>query len=126
MRLQLLSPEFVVCRLKDGDAVHWQQPFTFFAKTDREISYVCPKSALPPNVLAVEEGWRGLRLGGVLDFSLIGVLAKIAGVLAAKEISIFVVSTFETDYIFVKKERFDEAVAALAEDGYEIQKEDCM
>ncbi len=123
MRLQLLPPEFVVCQLKDGAAIDWRQPFGFFAKTDTEISYVCPASAVPQSAFAVEEGWRGMRLGGTLDFSLIGVLAKIAAVLAAKEISIFVVSTFATDYIFVKKERFDEAVAALKENGYEMEEE---
>ncbi len=123
MQLQILTDEFVVCQLRNCDTVDWRQPFTFFARTDTEISYVCPASAVPRSAFAVEEGWRGMRLSGTLDFSLIGVLAKIAAVLAAKEISIFVISTFATDYIFVKKERFDDAVAALKEDGYEIELE---
>ena len=65
-----------------------------------------------------EDGWRGFRVAGTLDFSLIGILAKITAVLAEKKIGVFVVSTFDTDYIFVKKERFDEAREALVEAGY--------
>lgn len=121
MKLQLLSYDFVVCRLNDAENVDRNRPLTFFAKTDMETSYVCPVSDVPDDVQAREDGWRGMRVSGVLEFSLIGILAKISGVLAAKEISIFVISTFDTDYIFVKKDQLSKAVAALEEDGWEIE-----
>lgn len=120
MELELLPFNFTVCRLADSGCIDFNKAFTFYAKTEKEISYVCLEEEMPENVIAVEKGWRGLRVGGVLDFSLIGILAKIAVVLAAKEISIFVVSTYDTDYIFVKAEQIETAVAALKENGYEI------
>ena len=58
---------------------------------------------------------------GVLDFSLIGILSKISGVLADNKIGIFAVSTYNTDYILVKKENFDRAMQVLAEAGYEVE-----
>ena len=120
MKLELLPFDFNVCRLADSGDIDFNKAFTFYAKTEREISYVCPKEEMPENVIAVEKDWRCLRVDGILDFSLIGILAKIAAVLAAKEISIFVVSTYDTDYIFVKTAQLEAAVAALKENGYEI------
>lgn len=120
MELELLPFNFAVCRLADSGDLDFNKAFTFYAKTEKEISYVCPEEKTPQNVIAVEKGWRGMRVNDVLDFSLIGILAKIAAVLAAKQISIFVVSTYDTDYIFVKAKQLETAVAALKENGYEI------
>lgn len=66
------------------------------------------------------DGWRAFRLKGVLDFSLTGILAKIADLLAHREISIFAVSTYNTDYVLIKKEQFGRALSVLKEDGYSI------
>ena len=65
-------------------------------------------------------GWRGFRIEGVLDFSLVGILAGLSAILAARKIGIFTVSTYNTDYILVKNGDFERALAALEEAGYEV------
>ncbi|MFR1354504.1 MAG: ACT domain-containing protein, partial [[Clostridium] symbiosum] len=67
-----------------------------------------------------EDGWRGIRIQGVLDFSLVGILSKLSGILAENQIGIFAVSTFNTDYILVKAEDFERAIRVLATAGYAI------
>ncbi len=69
-----------------------------------------------------EDGWRALRVKGVLDFSLTGILAKISGILANAKIGIFAVSTYNTDYILMKKENFEKALNVLSDAGYDILK----
>ena len=71
-------------------------------------------------VLYSEDGWKAFRIEGVLDFSLTGILAKIANLLAERKIAIFAVSTFNTDYILVKEEYEMKALSRLAEAGYKI------
>ncbi|MBO6115435.1 MAG: ACT domain-containing protein, partial [Lachnospiraceae bacterium] len=66
-------------------------------------------------------GWRGFRIQGVLDFSLIGILSGISTILADNKIGIFAVSTYNTDYILVKEENFIKALEVLAKEGYEIK-----
>ena len=70
-----------------------------------------------------EDGWRGFRIEGVLDFSLVGILSKLSTILAENQIGIFAVSTFNTDYILVKEENFDRAMDVLAAAGYEVTEE---
>ena len=67
------------------------------------------------------DGWRGFRIQGILDFSLIGILAKLSGILAEHKIVIFAVSTYNTDYILVKEENFDRAMTVLADEGYTVE-----
>lgn len=67
-----------------------------------------------------EDGWRGIRIQGVLDFSLVGILSKLSGILAENQIGIFAVSTFNTDYILVKAEDFERAIRVLATAGFAI------
>ncbi|MEA4915191.1 MAG: ACT domain-containing protein [Christensenella sp.] len=120
MNLKILPQTFTVCQLPDVSGVDFSKEFLFFSKTDEELSLVCETSAVPAIALAREDGWCGFRVGGVLDFSLVGILAEISGVLAAQKISIFAVSTFNTDYIFTKADVFDRAKEALCAKGYAI------
>ena len=69
-----------------------------------------------------DDGWKALRIIGILDFSLIGILARISSILAENRIGIFAVSTFNTDYIFVKKNDFDKSIKALEDAGFIIGK----
>lgn len=85
-----------------------------------QISLVCVTDEVPENVIRRDDGWKAIRIQGVLDFSLIGILAKIAGILAENGISIFAVSTYNTDYILLKKEKYQKALEVLADSGYEI------
>ncbi len=120
MNLKILPQAFTVCQLPDASGVDFSKEFLFFSKTDEELSLVCETSAVPAIALAREDGWRGFRVGGVLDFSLVGILAEISGILAAQKISIFAVSTYNTDYIFTKTDVFDRAIHVLSAAGYAI------
>ena len=76
---------------------------------------------VPDNTVIREDGWRAFRVCGTLDFSLIGILARIAGILADNGISIFAISTYNTDYILTKEEGFDKALSVLREKGWPIR-----
>ncbi len=81
---------------------------------------VCMTKDVPPNTIQRDDGWKAFRIQGVLDFSLIGILAEIAKLLAEHGISIFALSTYNTDYILVKKEHYQKALGLLENSGYEI------
>lgn len=120
MQLQLLPQTFAVCQLQDTSQINLQLPLYFFSKTADELSLVCPEADLPAAVLQCERGWRALNICGTLDFGLVGILAKISGLLAEAGISIFAVSTYNTDYILIKAAHLDKAVTALSINGYQI------
>ena len=120
MTIELLPMAFSVCKLNDASEADLTARFTFFARTDKEISLVCPAAHAPAHPLAAETGWRCLRFPFPLDFSLVGILARIAGILAREEISIFAVSTFDTDYILLKENQLKKALAALRRQGYDL------
>lgn len=120
MELEKLKHSFTVCKVKDARDVDLRKEFCFVGKTDEELSVVCISDDTPKNAVDCSGGWRGLRIKGVLDFSLIGILSKISAVLADNNIGIFAVSTFNTDYIFVKEKNFNKALDALTANGYVI------
>ena len=96
-------------------------PWLFVGKTDAEISVVCLTADVPHATLAREDGWRALRVAEPMNFGLTGVLAGISTVLAQAGISIFAVSTFDTDYILIKGENLGLAQSALEAGGYTIE-----
>jgi hypothetical protein len=107
MKLVVLEDELAVARLGATDPIPaWaaQGNFSSVTRTAEELSVVCAAEAIPANVQA-ERGWRCLRVAGRLDFSQTGVLASIAGPLAAAKVSIFAVSTYDTDYVLVGSRR---------------------
>ena len=118
MELKTIDYEFTVCKVPDYTQVHWESEFCFLGKTDEEKSLVCITEEVPDNALKCEYGWKAFRIQGVLDFSLIGILSTISSLLAENRIGIFVVSTYNTDYIFTKKEDFAQAQNVLSEAGY--------
>ena len=120
MELKRLPYELTVCTVESLAGVDLGSGFFFVGKTDEEISLVCETCSVPAQTLAREDGWRAFRIEGVLDFSLVGILSKLSGVLAESGIGIFAVSTYNTDYILVKGENFDRAAEALAAAGYAI------
>lgn len=120
MELQELKKDFAVCKVSSVATVDLTNKFTFLSVTDEEISLVCVESRIPDNTIAVEKDWKGLKICGILDFGMIGVIARISKLLADEKISIFVVSTFNTDYIFLKSEHYVKAVTILQSNGYEI------
>ena len=121
MTLQVVNQAFSVCQVGDLRQVEWTDAFCFVGKTDEENSVVCCTESVPPDVLAHEDGWRALRIQGVLDFSLTGILARLATVLANNQIGIFAISTYNTDYILVKDENLARAVDAFRANGYDVK-----
>jgi len=118
MELKKLEHLLTVCKVKSADDLDLSKDFYFIGKTDEEVSLVCKTDDAPENALERDDGWRGFRIQGVLDFSLIGILSKLSGLLADNKIGIFAVSTYNTDYILVKEENFDKALTVLSEAGY--------
>lgn len=94
--------------------------FSSVTRTGEELSVVCAEDAVPDGVRC-ETGWRCLRIQGRLAFSEIGVLSLLAAPLARAGISIFVVSTYETDHILVREEFLGAAQAVLASEGHTIE-----
>ena len=119
-KLKLLDGDFSICKLKSLDGIDLKSDFFFLAKTDKELSLVCRTDAIPSTCYRREDDWRAFRVVGKLDFSITGLISKISGILAAREICLFVASTFDTDYILVKKDSFEAARQALLEEGYEF------
>lgn len=122
MTIQALADAFSVCKVADYTRIDRAAAFCFTGQTDGERSLVCRTRDVPDNVTTREDGWRAMRIAGQLDFSLIGVLAGISAVLAKNGIGIFVISTYDTDYILTKQETYVRALQLLAQAGYQIQK----
>ena len=120
MTLQKIECEFTVCKIPHIEQIDFTREFVFLSKTADEISLVCETNYAPPNVIASEPGWRALKIAGVLDFGMVGVIANISSILAEAGISIFVVSTYNTDYILLKNENFDKGIQVLMHSGYMI------
>ena len=118
--LNKLERLLTVCKVKNIDDIDLSKEFYFIGKTDEEISLVCETNDVPENTIEREDGWRGFRIQGILDFSLIGILSKLSGILADNKIGIFAVSTFKTDYILVKDADFEKSLAVLLNAGYTV------
>lgn len=118
MKLIPLPFDMAVCKLMEVSGLDSDMDFFFLAKTGQEVSLVCKTEDMPPGVSECETGWKGFYLEGKLDFSLIGILANIATVLAENGISIFALSTFDTDYILVKNRDFERALSVLSASGH--------
>jgi hypothetical protein len=123
LQLTRLPQRFAVCRLSATSPLpNWAMHggFLSFTRTDEELSIVCEEKFAPENIPA-ERGWACLKVQGPLEFGEIGILAGLARALAAAEISIFVVSTYNTDYLLVRAVQVDAAVTALMQAGYDVE-----
>ena len=120
MRIKKIEHDFSVCKVKDYSQTDLDAEFCFIGKTDEEKSLVCLTQNVPANTTDREDGWKAFRIEGVLDFALIGILSRISGILTENQISIFAVSTYNTDYVLVKRESYTRAIEVLEKAGYEI------
>ena len=120
MELQRLEGDFTVCKIENIQNIDFTREFVFLSKTDDEISLLCETDYVPPGTIAQEPGWKGLKISGILDFGMIGVISRISSLLADAGISVFVISTYNTDYIFVKAENFDKTTGVLSSHGYKV------
>ena len=120
MELRKIEHRLSVCKAADLADINLKADFFFIGKTDEELSLVWKTEDVPSGAAERDDGWRGFRIQGILDFSLIGILAKLTGILAQEGIGIFAVSTYHTDYILVREEQFEPALDALKKAGYGI------
>ncbi len=122
MTFSLLQGSYAVCRLDSTSEIpDWLKGDAFYSitKTYEELSVVCSEEHIPFDVQS-ETGWRILKIQAKLDFSLTGILAGISTILADQGISIFALSTYDTDYVLVKEKDLDQAVAALRKSGHTV------
>ncbi|MEZ5365820.1 MAG: ACT domain-containing protein [Bryobacterales bacterium] len=122
MNLTAMEGHYAVCRLAaDAQAPDWAAGgFVSITRTAEELSVVCPQDPVPDGV-PQEKDFRILKVEGPLDFSLTGVLAGLSGALAEAKISLFAVSTFETDYILVRGADLARALEALTAAGHHVR-----
>ena len=120
MELKKIYHKLTVCKVTDISDLNMESDFYFIAKTDEELSLVCKTEDTPLNTVERNDGWRGFRIQGTLDFSLIGILSKLSGILSEHKIGIFAVSTYNTDYILVKEENYEHALTVLSAEGYSV------
>ena len=123
-RILLLGSETLsICRLeKNAPIPEWALTGEFFSitRTAEELSVVCPQNQVPPGVQK-QDGWKVLQVEGPLDFSLTGVLASLTGPLAKEGISVFAISTYDTDYLLVKQELLEKAIDILTKREYQVR-----
>lgn len=121
LRLRETPWQLAVCRFPADSplpawAFHAEAEFWSLTRTPDELSLVCAEDDLPPSVEEhVERGWRAFQLEGPVPFSTTGVISGLTVPLAAAGIGVFVISTFDTDYLLVKASAFERAAAILAE-----------
>ena len=120
MKIKKIPYDFSICKVTDYSKVNTAAKYCFTGKTDEENSLVCLTADVPANTLERDDGWMAFRIQGVLDFSLVGILSEITGILAEDKIGIFAISTFNTDYILTKKENYQKALDLLDAEGYKI------
>lgn len=120
MELEVINKRFAVCKIKSIESINLNADYLFIAKTSEEVSLVCDEASIPNDCIERDKGWQAFRIKGVLDFSLVGILAKISTVLADNDISIFAISTYNTDYILIKEESFEKAIDILKMKNYKI------
>lgn len=120
MKIKTIPYLFSICKLNEILPDQLSNQFSFLSVTDNEISLVCKTENVPENAIYHEDGWRCYRIEGSLDFSLIGIIADISTILAQNNIPVFTVSTYDTDYFFIKTKFSLKAMNALKNKGYEI------
>lgn len=123
LRLDILPGLYGVVKLAPQQAIpDWATLGDFFSitRTADELSLVCRQLDIPSG-MTCEPGWRCLKVMGPLDFSLVGIMANLSAALAGQGISVFTISTYDTDYVLVKADNLNPAIAALKAAGHEVR-----
>ena len=123
LSLSILPETLAICRLAPQLPVPewcWTDQLCAVTRTRQELSIVCLEAVVPPAVQC-ERGWRALQVDGPLDFGLTGILAALAVPLAQANISIFALSTFDTDYVLVRQSNLDRATQVLGRAGHKLR-----
>ena len=127
LQLSVFPNRYAICKISDpSDIPAWNPGFFLFGViySHNEITIICEESHVPSNAM-VEYGWRLLEVVGSLDFNLVGILAGLTSALAKVNVSVFVLSTYRTDFIIVKEHDMRDAIIGLTAEGYKID-ESCL
>ncbi len=122
LTMKLLKEKYGVCRLDKANSIpNWAIDGEFYSitKTEDELSIVCLQESIPTDI-KYEKDWKVLKVEGPLDFALVGILAGISSLMASQGISIFAISTYDTDYILIKEKDIDNAIELLLNDKYAV------
>jgi len=122
LTFMILQETFVICRLdRDAPIPDWAVQGNLYSvtRTKDELSIVCPLINVPKGIVC-DQGWSCLKVKGPLDLSLTGIISSIASTLERENISLFSLSTYDTDYVMVKEKDLEKAIFALTEAGHRI------
>lgn len=121
LAMSLDKKRYAVCRFEpDADVPGWVGgTLVSVTRTPNELSILCDETLVPGSVSSTG-GWRALEVDGPLAFTMVGVLSSIVGPLAEADVSVFVVSTFDTDYVLMHQDDLTKGVAALRAAGHEV------
>lgn len=117
MILQIVDRSFSIYKVKEIPTDLAKNEFTFISTTDHELSIISESQFVPDDVLIVESGWKCFRIAEDASFEKYGMIAFLADIIAAEKTSTLVVGTYDTDYLFIKEEKFDQVIQALKENG---------
>ena len=121
MLIQALPYDLTVCQVLSPAEINLYADFFFIARTDEELSLVCITSDVPTHTTRRDDGWRGFRVDGEMDFAPVSILSNLTALLFDRNIDVFAVSTYNTDYILVKADQFERARSVLEHEGYMVQ-----
>ena len=121
LNMEVIQGKYAVCKLKANAKIPsflLEEEFVSITRTSDELSIVCNESVLGDYLddfgkAEVFPNWKCLKVLGPLDFSLVGILAKITNIISEIDVSVFAISTFDTDYIFINNEQLDHVVNVL-------------
>lgn len=117
MILQIVDKCFSIYKVKEISEHILDKEFTFISKTDKELSIISETSHVPEDVLTSEHGWKCFRIAEDASFDKYGMIAFLANIIAAQKASTLVIGTYDTDYLFIKDEKFSQVIQALEENG---------
>lgn len=113
MVLEIVNKDFSIYKVKEITSNILKNEFTFVGTTDNELSVISESQFVPNEVLKVEHGWKCLRIAEDASFEKYGMIAFLANIISAQKTSTLVVGTYDTDYVFIKKEKFEQVIQAL-------------
>lgn len=128
MNLLLLEDDYAIVKFKPDHtlpqwAANYDGGLLSITRTSDELSIVCKEAKIEEDTIQyIEKPWRCLKVEGPLDFSLTGILNELTKPLAEHQISIFAISTYDTDYLLVKSELIERTIQVLEEQGHVIEK----
>ena len=118
--LQIIKGEFTIHKLNSNSKIPasvFESGYFWISRTDDELSITCDSKIILKSIRQ-EPGWNSLKIIGPIPFTETGVISRLTGILAEHKIGVFVISTFDTDYILVKKEQLQDSIEALKKSAY--------